>query len=156
MHYASVRAIVEVEKGSHQRAAFDENFKVLGYREVGLPYPFAYGFILNTSSEDGDGIDCYILTDKHLEIGTIVGCIPIGLLEVYENEELDSKVICIVENDNFRFNQKHIERIKNFILLIFEKYPDINIKFGEYRDGDYAGNYISERGPTSNLTKTGS
>lgn len=131
------------------------NLNVLAYRQVSAAYPFAYGSILNTSSEDGDGIDCYILTDKHLEAGTVIDCIPIGLLEVFENEEVDCKVVCIIEEDDLRFEQKHIEQIKSFILQIFRKYPDINIGFGEYRDEVYASDYISGRGSTSNLTETG-
>ena len=145
MNQILIRAIVEAEKDSSQRAVFDDNFNVLEYREVSASYPFAYGFILNTSSEDGDGIDCYILTDKHLQAGMIVDCVPTGLLEVYENDEADCKIICVLESDEFQFDQKHIEQIKNFILQIFKKYTDIDIKFGEYRDDFYAINYINER-----------
>ena len=145
MNKISIRAIVEAEKGSSRRAVFDEHLKVINFRDLNAPYPFAYGFILKTISEDGDWIDCYILTDKQLKVGMIVDCVPIGLLEVYENEEADCKIICVLEGDDFSFGQKHIEQIKNFILQIFKKYADINIKFGEYKDDAYAVNYINER-----------
>lgn len=145
MNKISIRAIVEAENGSSRRAVFDEHLKMIRNRDLSAPYPFAYGFIFNTTSEDGDGIDCYILTDKRLAVGTIVDCVPIGLLEVYENEETDCKIICVLEGDDFSFDRKHIEQIKNFILKIFKKHPEINIQFGEYRDGNYAFNYVNER-----------
>jgi len=145
MHQISVKAVVEVEKGSPKRAVLDDDFNVLRYREVSASYPFAYGFILNTSSEDGDGIDCYILTDNQLEVGTIIECVPIGLLEVFENEEVDCKIVCIIKDDDFRFEQDHMEQIKRFILQIFKKHPKVNIQFGEYQDGSYAINYVNER-----------
>jgi len=145
MHQISVKAVVEVEKGSPKRAVLDDDFNVLRYREVSASYPFAYGFILNTSSEDGDGIDCYILTDNQLEVGTIIECVPIGLLEVFENEEVDCKIVCIIKDDDFRFEQEHTEQIKRFILQIFKKHPKVNIQFGEYQDGSYAINYVNER-----------
>jgi inorganic pyrophosphatase len=145
MSSVTVKAIVEVEKGSANRAVFDERLKLIGYREMGTSYPFAYGFILNTSSEDGDGIDCYILTNKHLEVGTIVDCVPIGLLEQFENEEVDCKIISLIEGDDFEFEQEHVQQIKRFILQIFKSYPEIEIKFGEYKDREYAIQYIHQR-----------
>lgn len=145
MHQTSVKAIVEVEKGSLNRAVLDENFNVLRYREVSAAYPFAYGFILNTSSEDGDGIDCYILTDNQRNVGEIIECVPVGLLEVFENEEVDCKIVCIIEEDDFRFEQEHMEQIKRFILQIFKKHPYVNIQFGEYKDENYAVRYINDR-----------
>ena len=140
-----VKAIVEVEKGSSKRAVLDDNLTVLKYRQTSTPYPFAYGFILNTSSDDGDGVDCYILTNKHLEVGAILDCVPIGLLEQFENDEVDSKVICLLKNDDFQFGQEHIQQIKDFILQIFKRYPD-EIRFGDYKDGEYTVKYINDRG----------
>ena len=145
MKHLRVKAIVEVEKGSSRRAVFDEHHAVAKYRKVSTSYPFAYGFILNTSSDDGDGVDCYILTNKHLEVGAIVDCVPIGLLEQFENHEVDSKVICLFKNDDFEFQQEHIQQIKDFILQIFKKYPEIEVRFGDYKDRRFAINYINER-----------
>lgn len=145
MNHALVRAIIEVEKGSSQRAVFDDHLKLARYREVSIPYPFAYGFILDTLSDDGDGIDCYILTEKHLTAGTIIDCVPIGLLEQFENEEVDCKIICLVEGDDFEFEQGYVQQIKRFIVQIFKKHPSVEIRFGEYKDREYAIQYINER-----------
>jgi inorganic pyrophosphatase len=145
MSRAIVKAIVEAEKGSSNRAMFDESLKLIRYREIGTPYPFAYGFILNTYSEDGDGIDCYILTNEHLEVGTMIDCVPIGLLEQFENEEVDCKIIGLIEGDDFEFEREHVQQIKRFILQIFKNHPEVKIRFGEYQDGEYAIQYINQR-----------
>jgi len=142
----SIKVIIEVEKNSSQRAVFDEDLKLIRYRDLSTPYPFAYGFILNTSSDDGDGVDCYILTNKQLEVGALLDCVPIGLLEQFENDEMDNKIICLLENDDFKFHKEHIRQIKDFILQIFKKYPEIKIRFGDYKDGEYAVKYIYDRG----------
>lgn len=141
----SIKAVVEVERGSSKRALIDSRLKIIKYREVSAPYPFAYGFILDTSSEDGDGIDCYILTNQQLEAGEIIDCVPIGLLEQFENEEVDCKIITILEEDDFRFEQEYIGQIEHFILQIFKKHPEIVISFGEYKDGIYTVEYINNR-----------
>jgi len=144
MNNASTKAIVEVERGSSSRAVFDEQFRLIGYKEVDAPYPFAYGFILNTSSEDGDGVDCYILTDRDIRVGERVDCVPVGLLEQFENNEVDNKIICVLEDDDFRFEPEHIRRIERFILHIFGKFPEIEIRFGGYKDASHAAEYIRQ------------
>ena len=145
MSRVSVKSVVEAEKGSSRRAVFDEHLELVRYRKVNTPYPFAYGFILNTSSEDGDGIDCYILTNRHLKAGSIIDCVPIGLLEQFEDGEVDCKIISLIEGDDFKFEQEHVQQIKRFILQIFKNYPEVEIRFGEYKDGEYAIKYINER-----------
>ena len=145
MSSVTVKAIVEVEKGSSNRSVFDESLKLIRRREISTPYPFAYGFILNTSAEDGDGIDCYILTNEHLEVGAIIDCVPIGLLEQFENKEVDCKIISLIDGDDFKFEKEHVGQIKSFILQIFKKYPEVEIKFGEYKDSEYAIKYINQR-----------
>ncbi|HSG44604.1 MAG TPA: inorganic diphosphatase, partial [Anaerolineales bacterium] len=128
-----------------RRAVFDDHLEITRYRELSASYPFAYGFILNTSSDDDDGIDCYILTNKIIKVGMILDCVPIGLLEQLENDEVDSKVICLLTDDDFNFDQVHIQQIKDFILQIFKKFPEVKIQFGEFKDKSFAINYINER-----------
>jgi len=89
-----IEVFVDVEAGSRDKKLYDE--QTHQYREtrrVMLPYPFPYGFVLGTRCDDGEGVDCYILTSDRLEAGTVVNCRPVGLLEQTEGQEIDHKVL---------------------------------------------------------------
>jgi hypothetical protein len=54
-----IEVFVEIEAGSRDKRLYDE--ETLQYKEtrrVLQPYPFPYGFVLGTRSEDGEYVDC--------------------------------------------------------------------------------------------------
>ena len=54
-----IKVFIQNEAGSDQKHLHDE--KTLEYKHtvrVSRSYPFPYGFILDTTSEDGDNLDC--------------------------------------------------------------------------------------------------
>ena len=70
-----MKVFIENEAGSNQKNLYNE--KTLEYRKtvgVSRKYPYPYGFILETTSGDGDNLDCFILTEKKLKTGSIVNC----------------------------------------------------------------------------------
>ena len=48
-------------------------------------YPFPYGFVLETTNEDGGNVDCFVITPRELKTGQIVDCRPVGLMEQIED-----------------------------------------------------------------------
>ena len=89
-----IKVCIEVDAGSFEKNLYNE--KTLEYREthrVSRPYPYPYGFILGTTAEEGDNVDCYLITRDSLKPGAIVECEPIGLLEQDEDGEIDHKVL---------------------------------------------------------------
>ena len=81
-----IKVFIENEAGSNQKNIYNE--KTLQYKKtviVSRKYPYPYGFILNTTSGDGDNADCFILTDKKLKIGEIVERRPIAMMEQIES-----------------------------------------------------------------------
>ena len=88
-----IKVFIQNEAGSDQKHFHDE--KTLEYKRtitVSRPYPFPYGFILNTTSEDGDNLDCYVITEQSLKTGMLVECEPIALLEQIEDGDEDHNV----------------------------------------------------------------
>ena len=64
-----------------------------------LPYPGNYGFIPSTYSDpdkggDGDALDVLIIAEN-IPTGAVVEILPIGVLKLIDNKELDYKIIAI-------------------------------------------------------------
>lgn len=103
-----MNVLIEAEAGSREKRSYDEESMV--YRKSGetlLPYPYPYGFIIGTRSPEGDALDSYIITSRHLVAGTIVSSIPIALLEFFEEEERDHKVLAALPEEEA---ERFIER----------------------------------------------
>jgi inorganic pyrophosphatase len=58
-------------------------------------YPFNYGFIPGTHAEDGDPVDVLVLCDKAIVPGTVIPAVPIGMLEMEDEEGIDTKIIAV-------------------------------------------------------------
>ena len=51
-----------------------------------MKYPFNYGFIPNTLSEDGDPLDAVVLMDDELIPGCVIKCKILGYLETKDDK----------------------------------------------------------------------
>jgi inorganic pyrophosphatase len=75
----SVNVFIENEAGSLTKNLHDErSLTHTGSVPVSHPYPFPYGFLLDTTNEDGDNLDCFVLTRADLRRGIIVECNVLG------------------------------------------------------------------------------
>ena len=86
-----MKVFIENEAGSDQKNLYNE--KTLEYKKtvtVSRKYPYPYGFILDTTSGDGDNLDCFIITERKVKTGQIIECEPIGLMEQIELTENSS------------------------------------------------------------------
>ncbi len=95
-----IRVFIQNEAGSNQKHLHDE--KTLAHKRmviVSQAYPFPYGFVLDTTSEDGDNVDCFVITDRPLKTGTIVRCEPVGLLEQIEDGEADHNLLALLPDE---------------------------------------------------------
>jgi len=126
-----IKVFIQVQAGARDRQIYNEKtLEYQGTRHGSLPYPFPYGFILSTSAEDGGNLDCYILTKDSLEPGTIVACEPTGLLEQYEDVEVDHKILASLPGQDMALDQNVIRELQDFIYAAFASYPEANIRLG--------------------------
>jgi inorganic pyrophosphatase len=56
-------------------------------------YPANYGFIPHTLSEDGDPIDCMVISPTPVASGAVVRTRPIGALLMQDEKGIDEKII---------------------------------------------------------------
>lgn len=102
-----IQAVVEIPAGTSKKIEFNTTSKqfqvdqrdgkdrVIQY----LPYPANYGFIPGTFSDpakggDGDALDILILCES-VPTGTVMEVLPIGMLKLIDDGELDYKIIAI-------------------------------------------------------------
>jgi inorganic pyrophosphatase len=110
-----LKAFIQNEAGTKIKNRHNEKtFEYLGSIELNESYPFPYGFILETTTEDGDNVDCYIFTQTKLRSNTIVECCVIGLLELFENGEMDHKVITVLPGERFDAIDAGLDSIRSF------------------------------------------
>lgn len=62
---------------------------------TGMSYPFNYGFIPHTLSEDGDPADVVVITPFPVAHGAMIACRPIGVLRMEDESGIDAKILAL-------------------------------------------------------------
>ncbi len=143
---------IENEAGKNLKHIHNEKtFEYIETIKVSREYPFPYGFILNTTGEDGDNVDVFIITEKNLKRGEIVEVEILGLMEQFEKswdrnqqkEELDHNVIAkLKEESNFQLDETVKERLNDFVLHVFDNIQLNKTRLGRFLDREAALEYI--------------
>src|SRR3990167_3864668 len=116
-----MKVFIENEAGSDQKNIYDE--KSLKYKKtitVPRKYPFPYGFILGTTSGDGDNLDCFVITEKKFKTGDIIECGPIGIMEQIEDGKEDHNILAKLEDEETSIDEKTKEDLTEFVLHVFD------------------------------------
>lgn len=141
----TIEVFIQAAAGSVEKQVLDE--RTLEYRStfvVPLPYPFPYGFVIGTSTEDGDCIDCYVISKRPLATGSTVRCTPVALLEQLENGEVDHKILAVLPDDAEELPlDQAIETLREFILGIFAHFPGVTVALGRVHDAASASAFIT-------------
>jgi len=136
-----INVVVDIPKGGANKYEYNEEN---GYTELDrvlfspMFYPFEYGFIPQTASEDGDSLDVILLTTFPTFSGCVIKARPIGILLMKDEEGTDNKIIAVPSEkvdprfkevqdiDNLNEHQK--KEIKNF----FEDYKKLETEKYKY------------------------
>jgi inorganic pyrophosphatase len=126
-----LQVVVEIPAGTNKKLEYDyvtntfpADIKDGEERIVNfLPYPGNYGFIPSTVMDrarggDGDAVDVLVLS-QHSPTGTILQVIPIALLNLMDNGEIDSKIIAVP----IKANQRVISATS--YSQLHSKYPNV-------------------------------
>lgn len=93
---SEVDVIIEIAKGSHIKYEYDKDRNMIVCDRIlhtPMKYPFNYGFIPNTLSEDGDPLDVVVIMDDELVPGCIIKCKILGYLDTKDDAGNDPKII---------------------------------------------------------------
>jgi len=138
-----IKVCIQVAGGSDEKNRYNE--KTLEYRgtsRVSRPYPYPYGFILETNGADGDNLDCYLITREPLQAGTIVECEPLALLEQDEDGEIDHKVLATLPGQVVEVGQGLLQELQDFIYEVFRQFPDVRVHVGNILPREAAVHHI--------------
>jgi len=90
--------LIECPEGSYNKYEYDAEIDQIKLDFVfwgNCKFPHNYGLIPGTHSPDGDHLDAIVLNPTPLATGTVVLCRPIGIIEMTDRGEADSKLITI-------------------------------------------------------------
>ena len=129
-----INVFVEIPQDSSIKYELDKESGVIfvdRFLYTAFSYPFNYGFVPNTKAEDGDPVDVLVASSKSVAPGTVIPCQPIGMLEMEDEEGIDTKIIAVptkkidpyygVWTDISDLPQSLKDKIKHF----FEHYKEL-------------------------------
>jgi len=144
----TVNAFIEIPAGTIEKwevssdgEIFKQELLKNGPRKIDyLPYPVNYGFIpqtilSNISGGDGDALDIIVIGPK-IERGSIVKVKVIGMIEMLDKGELDTKILSVLIKDGLKISEvdslkdlkKNYMGVLEIILIWFENYKGTNLK----------------------------
>ena len=139
-----IDVLIECESGSNLKGVYDETTRTrVSELTVGASYPFPYGFVLDTRGDDGDAVDCFLLTDVPIESGSVVEAHPVGLLEQIEDGEVDHKVLAALPESEPILDAALHDRLRSFITAIFRDFPRVHVEVGAILGADETTAFIS-------------
>lgn len=108
-----INIFIENPKGTSNKYELDkETGKIMLDRALysSVFWPFEYGFIENTLSEDGDPLDVVVLVNEPTFPGCVIPSKIIGMLDMEDESGIDYKIIA-VPDDKIDPRFKHINSI---------------------------------------------
>ena len=145
-----MKVFIENPAGSLLKHVYDEKtLKSKGTERVSRAYPLPYGFLLNTTAEDGDNVDCFVLTKRQLKTGTILDCSAISLMEQIEDGEIDHKVLAVIEGEREILDDETKQRLADFARHVFDHIPGKTMHIGAFLDREAALEYVRRHQETT-------
>ncbi len=144
----TVNAFIEIPAGTIEKwemspdgKTFMQELEKNGPRKIDyLPYPINYGFIPQTLLSksvggDGDALDIVVIGPQ-IKRGSIVKVKVIGMIEMVDKGELDTKILSVLIKDELNISKvnslkdlkKNYIGVLEIILIWFENYKQISLK----------------------------
>lgn len=121
-----MNAIIEVAEHGFVKYEIDKasgRLKVDRMLHTPVAYPANYGYFPSTLGDDGDPLDCLVITNAPIMPGVIIEVRPIGALLMEDQNGRDEKIICVPRNRVEPFYKKY---------SYWQELPEILIKKIEY------------------------
>jgi inorganic pyrophosphatase len=146
-----MRVFIQNEAGSFVKHVHNEKtLELKGTTEVSRAYPFPYGFVLETTAEDGLNVDCFVLTKTALRTGQIIECDAVGLMEQIEDGKEDHNVLGVIRGEGEGLERKTKEALVEFVSHVFDHVASKRIRAGNFLGRREALDYIAKhRDPTT-------
>jgi len=97
-----VTTVIEIPQGSFLKIEWNREvaaFELDRVEPAIFAKPVNYGFIPQTTDEDGDELDTLVVVDEPLPTGVIVRARVLGVLQFEDDGEMDHKIVCVPADD---------------------------------------------------------
>lgn len=148
---SQINVFVEIPQGGDIKYEVDRDTGIVfvdRFLYTAFSYPFNYGFVPGTKADDGDPVDVLVLSAKSVAPGTVIPATPIGMLEMEDEEGIDTKILAVptVKVDPYYGAWKDIadvpHAIKDKIRHFFEHYKELEpgkwVKIREWKNREAA------------------
>ena len=146
-----IYVVIEIPQGSSIKYEVDKESGAVfvdRFLFTAMYYPFNYGFIPNTLAEDGDPTDVLVISSQPVVPGSVIRSRPIGMLEMEDEEGIDTKIIAVpVSKLDKTFDdikevsdlpQATLDKIKHFFEHYKELEPGKWVKVREFKSSEVA------------------
>jgi inorganic pyrophosphatase len=141
----TIRIFIQNESGSTVKHLHDEKaLTPRGMRTVAHPYPFPYGFVIDTDAEDGANVDCFVLTRRALRTGQIVECEPIGLMEQFEDGMPDHNVLTRLLDESADVTPEIEAALTEHVIECFRDRPEKKMQVGRFLSAADAEQHLEQ------------
>lgn len=143
--------VIEIPQGSSIKYEVDKESGAVfvdRFLFTAMYYPFNYGFIPSTLAEDGDPTDVLVISREPVVPGSVIRARPIGMLEMEDEEGIDTKIIAVpvskLDNSYDGINEVTDlpEATLNKIRHFFEHYKELEagkwVKVKSFKDSSTA------------------
>jgi len=163
-----INVVIDIPKGAKSKFEYNEEggyFKLDRVLYSPLFFPFEYGFIPQTHSEDGDSLDVVLLATYPTFSGCVIKARPVGVLLMKDENGTDNKIIAVpVDKVDPRFKEiKDIDdvgqHLKKEIEVFFSDYKKLEkekykyVKVEGWRGKDEAIKVIEKAAASWQATK---
>ncbi len=93
-----IKVFIEIPENSRVKYERDEETGILMADRIlftPMNFPFNYGYVIGSKGQDGDPTDIVLLTSEQLAPGVGVKAQLIGMLEMEDEEGVDTKLIAV-------------------------------------------------------------
>ena len=101
------------------------------FLSTAMSYPYNYGYIPQTLSEDGDPLDVFVIAPHAVAVGSVIRSRPVGVMYMEDEAGIDAKIIAVPHSkltplynnveDLSDLPQLQLDQMKHF----FEHYKDL-------------------------------
>jgi inorganic pyrophosphatase len=100
------------------------------FLHTAMYYPFNYGFIPHTLSEDGDPVDAAVIGQVPVTPGVVIRSRPIGVLLMEDEMGTDEKILCVPVDDLHPY-YREVASYRELPVIMREQFAHF---FAHYKD----------------------
>ncbi|MCS6789068.1 MAG: inorganic diphosphatase [Patescibacteria group bacterium] len=152
-----INVFIEIPQGSQIKYELNKDSGIIEvdrFLYTSTYYPFNYGFIPNTLTDDGDPVDVLVISSLSVYPGTIIPSKPIGILEMEDEAGIDWKVIAVPKekidpeygkiNDISELSDYLKSKIKHFFEVYKQLEPNKWVKTKDFLNKEKAKEQIQK------------